>query len=155
MPVPAPTASGVIAADGTIEVDVAAGDYVLFRVTNEVQSLRVDATAGQFKLTFGEKTTADIAFNATAKAVEEALVALTSIGAGGVSVSGGPGDAGGTKPYVVNFIGKFTGTDVAALVTAAGTVPLTGGGAAATVTTTVGGSKGPTGEPRTVAFTVD
>lgn len=58
--------------------------------TNEVQSLTTTGTptGGTFTLTFRGQTTAPIAFNAAAAAVQSALVALTQIGAGGVTCTG-------------------------------------------------------------------
>lgn len=111
---------------------------------NEVQSVTVDATAGQYKITFSGQQTADIAYNATAQELEDALVALSNIGAGDVDVTGGPGDAGGTTPYVVTFQGALAETDVAQMTTQAGTTPLSGGASTAVVGTTTPGSPGDT-----------
>lgn len=156
LPFPDAAASGVIGSDGTVEITAAAGDYVLFLVTNEVQSVKVDATAKQFKLKYSGQTTADIAFNATAAKVREELEALSNIGAGEVEVTGGPGDSGGTKPYVVTFLKGLAGTNVAQLEYVEGTEKLTGGGATVTITTTTAGTRAPAGgTPRTCAFTID
>ena len=59
---------------------------------NAVQTLSVTGspTGGSFTLTFGGKTTAAIAFNAAASDVQAALQALSSIGAGNVTCTGGP-----------------------------------------------------------------
>jgi hypothetical protein len=109
---------------------------------NETQAVRVDATNGSFKLSFGADTTADIAVAATAAQVESALDALSSIGPGGVSVSGGPGGAGGATPYVVSFDGdSLAGAEQPLLKVANGSAPLAGGAATAnTYTTNAGGS---------------
>lgn len=59
----------------------------------EVQTLATASgtiTAGTFTLTFGGQTTAAIAWNASAAAVEDALELLSTIGTGGVIVAGGP-----------------------------------------------------------------
>ena len=57
----------------------------------ELQSLEVaGATGGTYTLTFGGQTTAPIPFNAVDTAVESALQALSSIGAGNVVVESGP-----------------------------------------------------------------
>lgn len=120
---------------------------------NEIQSVKIDATAGQFKLVYGGQTTADIAFNAAASAVQSALVALSNIDPGDVYVTGGPGNSGGTTPYVVSFGGALGTGDVAQLTSAAGTTPLSGGGAAATITTSKGGATG--GAPVKLSATVD
>lgn len=98
--------------------------------SDEIQTLTVSATAGQFTLTFGANTTADIPFDASAAAVAAELNGLASINTGGgsVSVSGGPGDATGSSPYLISFDGgPLAGTDVAQLSAADGTLPLSGG----------------------------
>ncbi len=43
--------------------------------------------------------------------MQEKLEALSSIGPGGVSVSGGVGDLQGQHPYLIEFVGKFTHLD--------------------------------------------
>jgi hypothetical protein len=80
--------------------------------TNEVQSVAIDntTTGGTFTLTDGT-TTATIAFNAVAAAVETALEAV--YGAGNVSVTGG---AGPVNPWLVEFIGDLALTNVALMV---------------------------------------
>lgn len=76
-------------------------------------------TGGTFTLTYKTQTTAGIAFNAAAAAVQSALEALAAIGAGNVAVSGAVGG-----PYTVAFIGALA-QDTSAL-TASGAL-LTGG----------------------------
>jgi hypothetical protein len=110
---------------------------------DETQAVRVDATGGAFKLAFGAAATADIPANAGAAQVEAALDGLPSIGAGGVSVSGGPGDAGGTSPYLVSFDGaSVDGVDQPQLKASDGASPLSGGGAQVEVYTTNQGGTG-------------
>jgi hypothetical protein len=104
---------------------------------NEQQEVRVRASAGQFKLTFGASTTTDLAFNAPGSAsegpgsVEAALNALPSIGGAGgsVSVSTAPGTADGIAPfiYIVAFKGSLAVTNVGQLSVSNGTTPLSGG----------------------------
>jgi hypothetical protein len=55
--------------------------------TNEVQSLAISGTptGGTFRLAFKSVSTANIAYNATAAAVQAALEALSTIGSGNVS----------------------------------------------------------------------
>lgn len=106
--------------------------------TSAKQTLTVDATEGQFKLTFRGQTTADLAFNASAAEVDTALEALSTIGAGNVSVTGGPGGAGGGTPYVVTFAGTLANAPMPLIVTSAGTTPLGGGAGAAVANTTTG-----------------
>lgn len=55
---------------------------------NAVQAVSVVASSGTFTLTFAGATTSALAFNATAAAVQAALEALSSVGAGNVAVSG-------------------------------------------------------------------
>lgn len=107
---------------------------------NERQKLVVDATAGQFKLTYSGQQTADIAFNASAAALTSALEALSNIGVGDVLVSG-PTVSGTQRTWYVTFQGATLGeSDVAQMTTQAGTTPLSGGAGTATVTTTTPGS---------------
>jgi len=60
--------------------------------TNAVQTLSISGapTGGTFTLTFWGFTTAPIAYNATAAAVQSALQALPSVGTGNVTCTGGP-----------------------------------------------------------------
>lgn len=90
--------------------------------TSEQQTVTITGTptGGTFTLTWGGVTTSAIAFNGSAAVVQAALVALTSLEPGDVTVSG---VAGG--PYTVTFGGRLAGEDVAAL-TASG-ASLTGG----------------------------
>lgn len=98
---------------------------------SEAQSLvATGATAGTFTLTFNGQTTAPIAYNATAAAVVTALTALSSIGAGGVTATGGPLP---TTPVVITFAAGLSGTRQALLVP--NSALLTGGPAAVTETT--------------------
>jgi hypothetical protein len=105
---------------------------------NEVQQLAIDATGGTFTVTFGANTTAALAYNITAAALQTALAGLASIGAGNVAVSGGPGNAGATAPYVVTFIGTKAGADQPAMTTSA--VSLTGSAHTAAVSTLTPGA---------------
>jgi hypothetical protein len=107
--------------------------------SNEVQAVRVDATSGTFKLAFGAQVSADLSATASAAQVQAALQALGAIGPGGVSVSGGPGGAGGTAPYLVSFDGTSTaGKDQPQLVASNGATPLSGGAGASVYTTNQG-----------------
>lgn len=62
-------------------------------------------TGGNFTLTFSGQPTGNIAYNATAQAVENALLALSNIGPGDVSVSGANGG-----PWTVTFLNDLAGT---------------------------------------------
>jgi hypothetical protein len=105
--------------------------------TNEVQSITVDAAGGTFTITYSGQTTTAIAYNAAASAVQSALEALSNIGVGDVSVTGGPGSAGGATPYFIEFRKTLGQTNVAAVTTGVGS--LTGGAATAAVATVTPG----------------
>lgn len=141
--------SGVFTTEASLSADT---DYVLFGRVDEIQSVKVDATAGQFKLTFEGQQTGNIAYNATAAAVKEALEALSNVAAGDVAVTGGPGSSGGGTPYVVTFRQVWGGMNVGAMTGANGTTPLSGGGAAVTISTTTQGSQAGAGEQRYVMY---
>lgn len=81
--------------------------------TNEVQtvSLTGTPTGGTFSLVYRGQETAPIAHNATAAAVQTALAALTLIGAGNVTVTGGALPTALT----VTFGGSLAATNVAQL----------------------------------------
>jgi hypothetical protein len=98
--------------DGTLEVT----GY------NEVQLVTLTGApeGGTFTLTYSGQTTAAIAYDATAAAVQQALEALSNIAVGDVAVTG---SAGG--PWSVEFDGTLAETNVDAM-TADGT-NLTGG----------------------------
>lgn len=104
----------------------------------EVQTITVDATGGTFTVTYSGQTTAALAFDITAANLQAALEGLSTIGSGNVTVTGGPGDAGGNTPYSVTFAGALAGTDVAAMTTNAGS--LTGGAGTAAVAVGTAGS---------------
>jgi hypothetical protein len=114
----------------------AANGQVTPAKANEVQTVTVTGapTGGTFTLTWSGQTTAAIAYNATAAAVQSALEALSNIAPGDVIVTGA---AGG--PYTVTFVGVNAGTDVAQM-TASG-AGLTGGTtpSVTVATTTAGG----------------
>jgi hypothetical protein len=101
--------------------------------SNEVQTVTIDAAGGHFHLIFGGQTTGEIAFDATAAAVDTALELLSTIGADNVSVTG---SAGG--PYTVEFIGDLADANQAEMTTDA--TGLTGGAGTAVVATTHAGA---------------
>lgn len=101
--------------------------------SNEVQSIAITGvpTGGSYTLTFDGQTTAPIAYNANAAAIEAALVALSNLGATDVDVTG-------TGPYVCTFGGSKAGVNVPQMT--ADDSGLTGGTSPeVTVTTTVQG----------------
>lgn len=107
---------------------------------DEVQTVTAGGTAtgGTFALTYAGQTTAAIAYNANAATVDAALEALSNIGAGDVTCTGGalPGAA-----VIVTFTGALALTDVAEM-TADGAL-LTGTSPTIAVSTTIHG--GPAG----------
>jgi hypothetical protein len=107
---------------------------------NEVQKVAVKATGGTFTLTFSGQTTSAISFSAPSSgvgSVQEYLEALSTIGAGNITVTGGPGDATASSPYVMTFVGKLAGDDQSQMTSSA--TNLTGTGKAATVSTVTPG----------------
>lgn len=102
--------------------------------SNEVQSVAITGgpTGGTYTLTYSGQTTAGIAYDATAAAVRSALEALSNIGAGNVSTSGGPHPG---SAVTVTFTGVLAGTDVAQMTASAAS--LTGGTSPAVNVSTV------------------
>jgi hypothetical protein len=103
--------------------------------TNNVQTVTITGspTGGTFTLTFEGQTTAGIAYNANAAAVQSALTALSTVG-NNVTVGGGPGPG---TPYTVTFTGLFAGINATLLTASA--AGLTGGTPAIAVTNTTPG----------------
>ncbi len=105
---------------------------------NDVQTLsQASATGGTFTLTFGfgsSFTTAPIAYNASAAAVQSALQALPNIGSGNVTCTGG---ALGSAGVVCTFAGLLANQPQPLFVV--NNSGLTGSGAAVTVAHTTQG----------------
>lgn len=96
--------------------------------SNEKQQIVVDASSGNFTLTFNSQTTANILYNANAAAVQSALEALSNIAPGDVLVTSPT-----TSTWIVEFTGVYEGLNVSILT---GTdVDLMGGGDSITITT--------------------
>lgn len=74
-----------------------------FQARDEQQKLTVKATSGTFKLFYEGEETAPLPASSSAADVQGALEDLNAIGSGGVAVSGGPGDLGGTSLYTLTF----------------------------------------------------
>jgi hypothetical protein len=76
---------------------------------DEVQEIAVSATKGSWFMRNPASGVTDILpplpYDASALEVQQALEGPLGFGSGNVEVSGGPGDAGATKPYVVTFTG--------------------------------------------------
>ncbi|CAN5134114.1 hypothetical protein BH11ACT7_BH11ACT7_20550 [soil metagenome] len=86
-------------------------------VTNEVQTITVDAGGNPFTLGFRGAPTSSIANGAAASTVQTALQGLATIGSGNATVAG---SAGG--PYTVTFAGALAGVAVDEIVAAGATV---------------------------------
>jgi hypothetical protein len=128
-------AGGLLEAPQGIAVEAASGDVFVSSGTykNAQQTVTLSgATGGTFTLSFEAKTTAAIAYNASALEVQTGLEALTTIGAGNVVVTGA---AGG--PYTIEFTHHLGARAVATMTCeAAGLSP---SGATCTVAATVAG----------------
>jgi hypothetical protein len=79
---------------------------------NDVQTVTITGgpTGGTFTLTFGGQTTSALAFNASPAAVQTALQALSTSGAGATYSVAVSGSTGG--PYTVTFSGGLGNKDV-------------------------------------------
>jgi hypothetical protein len=103
--------------------------------------LTVAASAGQFGLTVSNQTagasdsTANtLAYNISAADLKTAIAGLSTapeLTTSNVNVTGGPGDAGGTTPYTIEFYGDAGDTDYILSVNTGGT-PLTGSASVST-----------------------
>lgn len=114
--------------------------YTLRRDADIGESIAVDATGGTFTITVAGVETAAIAFDATAAEVETAVELLSTVADGDLVVTGGPGDAGGTTPYVITYqrTGALYGTNVPVVTT--DPASLTGGAGTAVVTAVTSGN---------------
>jgi hypothetical protein len=102
-----------------------------------VFTVKVDGTGGTFDLSVNGSLVDDQAFNVSAANLKTAIVAAdTDLTPDDVTVTGGPGNAGGTTPYIVT-IGDVAGTDEVTLTSPADA--LTGGAGTVTITQTGGG----------------
>ena len=79
---------------------------------------------GPFPLSFGGHTTSDIAWNAAPSALQAALEALPSVGAGKVTVTGTPATASTTGTYLVVFAVGTNGVLTGSADDLSGTGPL-------------------------------
>src|SRR5262249_41902388 len=101
------------------------------QVVTIVPPLGQTITGGYFTLPYNGQITAPLAFNATNTAVQSALQALGTVGAGNVTVTGQSGANGGT--YYLRFGGNLAGRDVGLATLTATNLTLTSGTAVATV----------------------
>lgn len=126
--------NGYIPSGTNLAKITASGLYGPYTVSNEVQTLTEGGSGlTSFTVTFGGQTTAANAALVTADQLKANLEALSTIGAGNVTVTGA---AGG--PYTVTFVGALAGTDVAAMTT----TPTGGTGTVTVATGTAGGTEG-------------
>jgi hypothetical protein len=86
-----------------------------YNAQDEVQELTVRATGGVYNLYYFGDRADEIAYDASPATVQAALEALPSIGAGNVTVSGGPGNKLGDNPYIVTFVGALAETNAESL----------------------------------------
>lgn len=106
---------GVIPSGVVIGKITATGKYGPTSLTgtttaNEVQTVTVtNATGGAITLGFQGEHTAPITYNATAAAVQTALLALPAFDSGDVVASGGPL---GTGAVTLTFGGRYAGEDI-------------------------------------------
>jgi hypothetical protein len=78
-------------------------------------TLSASATVGGNQVVTATETTVPLSagvLGANAADVQAALQALSAVGAGNVAVTGGPGDATGSKPFAIAFTGALAGTPV-------------------------------------------
>ncbi len=134
--------------------------------TNEVQTVTVRnaPTGGTFTLTFNAQTTSAQAFNESAANLQADLEALSTIGAGNVSVArSGSGTLAAPYVYTCTFQGTLASTDVAQMTGSAAS--LTGGAvniatvqeasSAVNEVETVELTGGPTGGTYTLTFNAE
>lgn len=101
---------------------------------SEVQTIPAhDAESGTFTLSFGGQTTGDLDWDSTAAEIETALEALSSIGTGNVTATGGPLN---TTAVVVTFGGALANSAVGPI--SADDADLVGGTIGAVAQTTPG-----------------
>jgi hypothetical protein len=109
--------------------------------TSEIQRILVNAEGGTFTLAFEGQETAVLPFDASPAELRTVLEALSTIGAGDVETSGGPGNASAGNPYFVRFAGSLADTDVGTM--SADSTGLTGAAHTASIDTkTQGGLPG-------------
>jgi len=114
------------------------GSVLLTGGTNEAQTVTITGTptGGTFTLTYDGQTTSAIAYNATAATVDAALEALSNLGPGDVTVTGGPGPG---AAWVVTFAGTRAGINVPQMTATASLIGGTTPAVAVTTTTSGGG----------------
>jgi hypothetical protein len=97
-------AAGVTLPAGCVLAEVAGTGTAV----NEVQTGTISGApgSGSFFMNYNGQITTGVAFNATGATAQSALEALSNVGVGNVTVSGGVGG-----PYVITFVGELGGLD--------------------------------------------
>jgi hypothetical protein len=118
-------AARLLAAPITQDMPEEISDVITFDTAtgaNAVETITATGTptAGNFTLTVNGQTTANIPYNAAATAVQSALTALSGIGAGQVTCTGGPLPG---APVVCTFGGTMAKTAVTMTLTPTGVTP--------------------------------
>lgn len=104
------TASQATAADGPVWKLLATSEPTNLQAPQgEIAELTVKATAGE-TLIFVSGKFVVLPYDATASTMQTALEG--NLGAGNVLVTGGPGGASGSSPYVIAFTGELTGREI-------------------------------------------
>jgi hypothetical protein len=106
---------------------------------NEVQRITVDGTAGDYDLSLDGETASAVSTTATAAQLKADIEGLSNVSPGDITVTGGPGDSGGTTPYLVTFVdGPYSGVDAPAFTADATSV--TGGAKTVVIAQVTAGS---------------
>lgn len=82
-------------------------------LSNEQGQIVVTAEGGTWTFTYAGKSTGNLAYNISASDLEAAIDGLSTVANGDIEVSGGPGDATGSKPYILTFGDGLGDEDVA------------------------------------------
>jgi hypothetical protein len=114
--------------DGGVVAPTDAMTALVTTQTSEVQTVTIanTPTSGTWTLSYRNVTTSSLAYNITTSALTTALEALSTVGTGGVTITGTPGAS-----YVITFAGALANQNVPMLVADPGT--LAGAGATPTV----------------------
>ena len=111
-------ASPALAADPPIWKLISTSEPTHLGIHDETVEVKVQASSGEFGM-----AGVFVPYDVSAEVLQSELE--STFGAGNVAVTGGPGDAGGTKPYVITFIGALAGKEVKVRLSRAGTAPAT------------------------------
>ncbi|HEY1689073.1 MAG TPA: hypothetical protein VGF95_09450 [Solirubrobacteraceae bacterium] len=101
--------------------------------TSAVQTLTVSATGGNYTLSFGGHSTAELPFGANASSIQAALTGLASIGSGNLTVSEATAGV-----FTMSFAGALAHNPEPLIVAASGSGEPLSGGSAAVASTTAG-----------------